>query len=89
MKALILLLTLIVLTSLEVLAGDNQSASYPVQPDHTLPIVTTTAGIWVNTNVVPTTNWPAKNMPAMTNGPATNRPAVLSPPTGFHVQVSN
>jgi hypothetical protein len=89
MKVPISLLTLIVLTSLEAQAGDDQSALHPVQPGHILPIVTTTTGNWVNTNVVPATNWPAKNMPATTNGPATNRPSTLKPPTGFHVQVGN
>ena len=88
MKTIIPLLTLIVLASLEVSAGDYSSIPNPVQPDHTFPIVTPAINNWANMNAVPAmTNWPATNMPAMTNGPATNRPAIHSPPTRLHVQV--
>lgn len=88
MKTIIPLLTLIVLASLEVPAGDYSSTPNPVQPDYTFPIVTPAINNWANMNAVPAiTNWPATNMPAMTNGPATNRPAIPSPPTRLHVQV--
>jgi hypothetical protein len=77
MKTLIPLLTLIIMSCLEVLAGGNQSTLDPVQAGYTLPIVKTTAGIWVNTNAAP----------AMMIRPTTNRPAILPPPTGLHIQL--
>ena len=88
MKTIIPLLTLIVLASLEVSAGDHSSTPNPVQSNYKFPIVTPAINNWANMNAVPAiTNWPATNMPAMTNGPATNRPAIHRPPTRLHVQV--
>jgi hypothetical protein len=77
MKTLLPLVTLIVLASLVVLAGDNQPTPDPMQPGHASPVYKTTAGLWVNTNVVH----------AMMARPTTNRPAMLLPPTGLHVQM--
>jgi hypothetical protein len=72
MKTIIPLLTLIVLASLEVSAGDYSSTPNRVQPDHTFPIVTPAINNWANMNAVPAmTNWPA----------------IHSPPTRLHVQV--
>jgi hypothetical protein len=79
MKTVIPLLTLIVLTSLEVQAGDYPSTTGFCQSNHTSIIIAPATTNWVNMKTPSTT----------TNWPATNRPAILSPPTGFHVQAGN
>jgi len=89
MKALIPLLILIGLASLEAQVSNFPPSHIVVQPGYISPIVAPAATNWLKTNTMPTTNWSARNMPAMTNASASNQPALLSPPTGFHVQVGN
>jgi hypothetical protein len=74
-------LTIIVLASLKVHAGDSESTpNHPPQPAYTSPTLNNRANtnsMPVITNLPPMTNWPTTNLPAMTNPPAP------LPPTGL------
>jgi hypothetical protein len=78
MKTVIPFLTLIVLTSLEVQAGDYPSTTGFFQLDYTYLIIPPA-----------TTNWVSMKNLSITNWPVTNPSELLGPPTGLHVQAGN
>jgi hypothetical protein len=78
MRTVIPFLTLIVLTSLEVQAGDYPATTDFFQLDYTYLIIAPASTNWASIKTVPFTNWPAANPSE-----------ILSPPTGLRVQASN
>jgi hypothetical protein len=95
MKAFILFMMILALPGIEILAGEDDSAT---TPDHSPQLSKPTwAGdehdqpVFISpTNTLALTNGPATNLPPMTNSPATNTSAMtqnprLQPPSGLAI----
>ena len=88
MKIVILLLTPIILTGLDVVAGDDAPTSNLIQSNSTPQVAVPATNSATNVSGLSgITNRPATNPPALTNAPAQKKHAIPSAPTGLHIQL--